>query len=81
MALSSRLAPTTALAMTQPQPRAYRWIKTECGRAKYDALASHPGLWARLRLAWFVLIGGLRDWHLPWSDPSLDQSEGAESEA
>jgi len=51
--------------MPQPQPRAYHWIKTECGRAKYDALASRPGLGARLRLAWFVLIGALRDWRQP----------------
>ena len=51
--------------MTPPYPRAYRWIKTACGRAKYDDLAGRPGLWARIRLAWFVLIGALRDWWLP----------------
>jgi hypothetical protein len=38
-----------------------RWIKTECGRAKYLQLACRPGLAARLRLAWFVLIAALRD--------------------
>jgi len=51
--------------MPMPPPHAYRWIKTECGRAKYAELANRPGLWARLRLAWFVLIGALRDWRLP----------------
>ena len=57
--------------MTQPQPRAYRWIKTACGRAKYDDLAGRrPGLWPRLRLSWFVLIAALRDWSLP--DPDQD---------
>jgi hypothetical protein len=38
-----------------------RWIKTECGRAKYLRLAARPGPLARLRLAWFVLIAALRD--------------------
>ena len=43
----------------------HRWIKTECGRAKYAELAARPGLPARLRLGWFVLIAALRDWPLP----------------
>lgn len=47
------------------QPAAFRWIKTECGRAKYTELAARPGLMARMRLAWFVLIAALRDWRLP----------------
>ena len=50
--------------MDHPQPQAYRWIKTECGRAKYDQLAARQGLLARLRLAWFVLIAGIRDLQL-----------------
>ena len=71
--------------MTQPHPRAYRWIKTACGRAKYDDLAGRPGLWARVRLVWFVLIAALRDWRLPPSDGSAaadqaaDQSDAADS--
>jgi hypothetical protein len=51
--------------MSQRQPSAYRWIKTECGRAKYAELAARTGTLARLRLEWFVLIATLRDWHLP----------------
>ncbi len=47
-----------------PAPIA-RWIKTECGRAKYLTLASRSGPAARIRLAWFVLIAALRDWRLP----------------
>ena len=47
------------------QPPIHRWIKTECGRAMYAVLATRPGLPARLRLAWFVLIAALRDWRLP----------------
>lgn len=38
-----------------------RWIKTECGRAKYAQLAQRRGPVARLRLAWFVVIAVLRD--------------------
>lgn len=47
------------------QPAIHRWIKTECGRAKYAELAARPGVAARLRLGWFVLIAALRDWRLP----------------
>ena len=52
------------------QPAVHRWIKTECGRAKYADLAQRPGPVAKLRLGCFVLIAALRDWRLP------DQSEG-----
>ncbi len=38
-----------------------RWIKTDCGRAKYAHLAQRRGILARLRLAWFVVIAVLRD--------------------
>lgn len=75
MAWPAPPALTSAPPMGQPQPPAYRWIKTTCGRAKYDDLAGRPGPWARLRLAWFVLIGGLRDWRLPQSNQSGDSSE------
>ncbi len=54
--------------MDHPLPQAYRWIKTECGRAKYDQLATQQGLLAKLRLAWFVLIAALRDWRLSISN-------------
>ncbi|MBD1194183.1 hypothetical protein [Vulcanococcus sp. Clear-D1] len=50
-------------AMTSPA--IHRWIKTECGRAKYAELATRRGALARLRLGWFVLIAALRDWPLP----------------
>jgi hypothetical protein len=46
-------------------PLVHRWIKTECGRAKYAELAARPGLPAKFRLGWFVLIAALRDWRLP----------------
>lgn len=47
------------------EPAAYRWIKTDCGRAKYAELARHNGPVAAVRLAWFVAIAALRDWRLP----------------
>lgn len=47
------------------QSTIHRWIKTECGRVKYAELATRPGLLARIRLGWFVLIASLRDWRLP----------------
>jgi len=53
------------IPMLQTQPRVFRWIKTPCGRARYVELAARPGVWARLRLAWFVLIAALRDLDLP----------------
>ena len=49
-------------------PLLHRWIKTDCGRAKYADLAARPGLAAKLRLGWFVLIASLRDWSLPNPD-------------
>ena len=48
----------------------HRWIKTECGRAKYAELAARPGALARTRLGWFVLIAALRDARLPDPDQS-----------
>jgi hypothetical protein len=45
-------------------PAAHRWIKTDCGRAKYAELAARPGPVAKIRLGWFVLIATLRDWRL-----------------
>lgn len=66
----ARVAPRSVgtpltIPMLQTQPRAFRWIKTPCGRARYVELAARPGVWARLRLAWFVLIAALRDLDLP----------------
>jgi hypothetical protein len=61
--------------MGSPQPGIHRWIKTDCGRAKYAELAARPGLPARLRLGWFVLIAAIRDWRLPVPD----QADGAQS--
>lgn len=50
------------------------WVRTPCGRAKYMRLAARPGLPARLRLAWFVLIAALRDLGQPL--PEADDTQG-----
>jgi hypothetical protein len=46
-------------------PAIWRWIKTDCGRAKHAELASRSGPVAWVRLAWFVLVAAIRDWRLP----------------
>ena len=55
------------------RPPIHRWIKTECGRAKYADLSNRSGFTAKARLGWFVVIAALRDWRLP--DP--DQTSGS----
>lgn len=42
-----------------------RWIRSDCGRARYLELAARPGPLAHLRLVWFVLAASLRDLSLP----------------
>ncbi len=39
-------------------------IKTDCGRAKYIELSKRNGLFAKIRLAWFVFFAVLKDWNL-----------------
>ena len=36
-------------------------IKTACGIEKYNQLNAKKGIWARLRLYWFLVFGSLRD--------------------
>ncbi len=57
------------------QPKVYSWIKTTCGRAKYDELNAQKGILAQIRLGWFVVFAALRDWNVP----SSDQIEDSES--
>ncbi len=65
---------TETLTLKHMQQRAiHRWIKTECGRAKFAELKTRCGPLARLRLFFFVLIAAIRDWQRP--DP--DQSGGS----
>ena len=47
------------------EPLINRWIKTDCGRAKFAELATREGMLAKVRLGWFVVIAAVRDWHLP----------------
>jgi len=43
-------------------------IKTECGRAKYEMLASKTGILNRIRLYWFILFATIEDWNLKTDD-------------
>ena len=43
-------------------------IKTECGRAKYEMLASKKGIFNRIRLYWFVLFAAIQDLNLKAED-------------
>ena len=67
MEINISVIPTQILRYDPGSPRSMnntgieRWIKTDCGRAKYSELAKRPGLAAKLRLGWFVLIAALRD--------------------
>ena len=39
-------------------------IKTKCGRAKYEMLASKKGIFNRIRLYWFIVFAAIEDWNL-----------------
>ena len=43
-------------------------IKTKCGRAKYEILASKKGIFNRIRLYWFVIFAAIEDWNLNSND-------------
>ena len=43
-------------------------IKTECGRAKYEMLASKKGIFNRIRLYWFIIFATIEDWNLKVED-------------
>ena len=39
-------------------------IKTECGRSKYEMLASKTGIFNRIRLYWFIVFAAIEAWNL-----------------
>jgi len=43
-------------------------IKTECGRAKYEMLASKKGILNHIRLYWFVFFAAIEDWNIKVED-------------
>ncbi len=49
-------------------------VKTSCGLAKYDAIASRKDAFSRLRLIWFVFFAAIRDWHIS-TDNQINESE------
>ena len=48
--------------------RIFSLIKTECGRAKYERLASKKGIFNRIRLYWFIVFAAIEDWNLRAGD-------------
>ena len=46
------------------QPLLFFFIKTTCGRAKYNELVSRKGILSKIRLSFFVLIAILKDWNI-----------------
>ena len=50
----------------------FSFIKTECGRAKYEMLASKKGFLNRIRLYWFIIFATIEDWNIKAKDHSKD---------
>ena len=44
--------------------RIFSLIKTDCGRAKYEMLASKKGIFNSIRLYWFIVFATIEDWNL-----------------
>ncbi len=44
------------------KPKIYSFIKTPCGRAKFQELSSQTSLVSKIRLGWFILIATIKDW-------------------
>ncbi len=42
----------------------FLFIKTDCGRAKYNELICRKGMPAKIRLLWFILIAIIKDWNI-----------------
>ncbi|WP_269622017.1 hypothetical protein [Prochlorococcus marinus] len=43
------------------KPFIYTLIKTDCGRAKYQEIASRKTFNSKLRLLWFIVIATIKD--------------------
>mgnify|MGYP001319406821 FL=1 len=46
----------------------FSFIKTKCGRSKYEMLASKKGFFNRIRLYWFIIFATIEDWNLKIED-------------
>ena len=45
-------------------PNIYRFIKTPCGRAKYEMLKDKKKIYSKIRLYWFIIFAIIKDWNL-----------------
>tara|TARA_Y100001968_G_scaffold117393_1_gene106791 strand:- start:5103 stop:5273 length:171 start_codon:yes stop_codon:yes gene_type:complete len=54
------------------EPKIFLFIKTPCGRAKYNELSKRTKFIDRIRFYWFVFFAIIQDWNLPQNE---NQSE------
>ena len=50
------------------QPKLFSLIKTPCGRTKYLELSTKKGMFAQIRLWWFIFFAVIKDWQLENTD-------------
>tara|TARA_B100000927_G_scaffold280719_1_gene265548 strand:+ start:65 stop:217 length:153 start_codon:yes stop_codon:yes gene_type:complete len=43
------------------QKKIYKFIKTNCGQAKYEKLSLNKTLYGKIRLYWFIFFAILKD--------------------
>ena len=46
------------------RPFIFDFIKTDCGRSKYNELLSRKGAIAKIRFLWFISIAIIKDWNI-----------------
>tara|TARA_B100000965_G_scaffold29463_2_gene21780 strand:+ start:289 stop:441 length:153 start_codon:yes stop_codon:yes gene_type:complete len=46
------------------QKNIYKFIKTECGQAKYEALALNQTFYGKVRLYWFIFFAAIKDFNI-----------------
>ncbi len=51
------------------------FIKTDCGKAKYQELSRKKGILASIRLAWFIFFAAIKDWNIPDSDQVIESED------
>ena len=56
------------------EPTVNSFIKTTCGRKKYQELRIKKGFFSQMRLYWFIFIATIKDWNIP-----LDHNEDSNS--
>ncbi len=50
-----------SILITMNNPKIFQYIKTECGRLKYERLSKNKSFIGKLRLYWFIVFASLAD--------------------